>query len=86
MKTHTSKLHTLEEKDAILGLLAHFGKNQPLWFKNVLFVPVPFTFYCMCSENCFSSFLLTWFTTFNQKIRKEKLNYVGEVDSMTYQH
>lgn len=86
VKTHISKLLTLEQKDGILGLLAHFGKNQPLSFKNVLFAPVPFTSYCLFTENCFSSFLLTWFTTFNQKIKKEKLNYVGEVDSMAYHH
>lgn len=83
MKTNTSKLHTLEQKDAILGLLADFGKNQPLWSKTVLLVPQSFKFYCLYSENCLSSFLLTWFTTFSQKIRKEKLNYVGEVDYTT---
>lgn len=40
-----SKLCTLDQKDAILDLLALFGKNQLLWFKNVFFLPLPFKFF-----------------------------------------
>lgn len=39
-----------------------------------------------CPLNCFSSFLLTCFSTLNQKIRNEELNCMRVIDCKALQH